>query len=390
MPQGVTILGATGSIGASTLDIIARNPERFRVVAVSAHKSVAAMVRICQQFQPKVAVMVDEASAKSVRQQLTTSQTKVLAGKDALLDIATHSEANQVMAAIVGAAGLEPTLAAVRAGKQVLLANKESLVMAGKHFMQEVADYQATLLPVDSEHNAIFQSLPNDYAIGTTPEGINKIILTGSGGPFLREPLENLASKTPKQAIAHPNWDMGAKISVDSATMMNKGLEWIEACLLFNMKPEQVEIVIHPQSVIHSMVEYQDGSTIAQLGRSDMRVPIANVMGLPERITSGVEGLDFSSLAAFEFLPADETRFPCLRLAREAFYAGEAATTILNAANEIAVESFLNEHIMFTDIPIIIEKTLEKTVNTDIDGINSVIMLDQQARQTATAIIQTQ
>ena len=355
----VTILGATGSIGSSALDVIARHPDRYALHALTANTNVEQMVKICQIHRPRYAVMSDQQSAEQLDKILSGSgTTETISGAAALDKVASDTEVDIVMAAIVGSIGLMPTLAAVRAGKRVLLANKEALVMAGSLFMTEVASHGAELIPVDSEHNAIFQCLPMGASAGLAEKGVTKILLTGSGGPFRDLPLKDFEQITPQQAIAHPNWDMGPKISVDSATMMNKGLELIEACWLFGMDEANVEIVLHKQSIIHSMVAYNDGSVLAQMGKPDMRTPIANALAWPQRITSGVEPLDLLRVGQLDFEIVDENRFPCLRLAREAFRQGGTSMAILNAANEVAVESFLNHQIKFTEIAKLVEATL--------------------------------
>ena len=368
--QLITVLGATGSIGVSTLDVVARHPDRYKIFALTAREKLDQLFHQVQQFQPRYAVLLDEQSAEILQQRLQAvgSQTEVLFGVDALVQVATHPDVQIVMAAIVGSAGLSPTLAAVKAGKKVLLANKESLVMAGGLFMQAVADSGAQLLPIDSEHNAMFQCLPTDYSRGMSAVGVKRILLTGSGGPFRTTPLHELAVMTPDQACAHPNWKMGRKISVDSATMMNKGLELIEACWLFNVTQQQIDIVLHPQSIIHSMVEYIDGSVLAQMGNPDMRTPIAYGLAWPERITAGVSSLDLIAQGRLDFAEPDQQRFPCLRLAREALTVGGTAMAALNAANEVAVQAFLDGQIAFTHIPAVIESvlaavTIEEPVN---------------------------
>ena len=379
--KSVCILGATGSIGQSTLDVLARHPDRFSLFAVTANTQVDKMVQICRQFRPQVAVMSDQDSAQSLQQQLRDMpQVSVLAGSDALTQVAAAPEVDVVMAAIVGAVGLMPTLAAVQAGKRVLLANKETLVMAGHLFMQQVDEHQAELLPIDSEHNAIFQCLPADLQRGLQQNGITRILLTGSGGPFRETPLEEFDRITPEQAIAHPNWDMGPKISVDSATMMNKGLELIEACWLFDIDQQDVEIVLHPQSIIHSMVAYNDGSVLAQMGNPDMRTPIANALGWPERIESGVEPLDLIEVSQLNFAHADEKRFPCLRLARQSIIEGGTSMAILNAANEVAVEAFLAGQIRYTQIAELIEQTMQHIPSRNTDSLQQIIEHDQLAR----------
>ena len=336
----VTVLGSTGSIGISTLDVIARHPNRFKVVALTANSQVDRMLEQCRKFCPRYAVMVNETSAQQLSEQLkqqNINDIEVLSGVDGLEKVASLPEVDQVMAAIVGAAGLLPTLAAARQGKRVLLANKEALVMSGKLFMDAVHENNAELLPIDSEHNAIFQCMPSTRTELLSQMGVNRILLTSSGGPFLQRSLDELHNVTPDQACAHPNWDMGRKISVDSASMMNKGLEVIEAHWLFNAKADDIQVVIHPQSVIHSMVEYADGSVLAQLGNPDMRTPIAHAMAWPERMESGVKQLNMFDVARLDFEEPDFERFPCLRLAYEALNQGGTCTTILNASNEIAV-----------------------------------------------------
>ena len=377
----VTILGATGSIGSSTLDVIARHPDKYALYALTANTNVERMTKICQSHHPRYAVMGDVQSAERLEKLLSgNSVTEVLSGEQALARVASDAEVDMVMAAIVGSVGLNPTLAAVRTGKRVLLANKESLVMAGSLFMDEVERNSAELIPIDSEHNAIFQCLPMGVSKGLNDKGVTRILLTGSGGPFRELPLSDFQNVTPQQAIAHPNWDMGPKISVDSATMMNKGLELIEACWLFGMDESDVEILLHKQSIVHSMVAYNDGSVLAQLGNPDMRTPIAHALAWPQRITSGVEPLDLLQVSQLDFQVADENRFPCLRLAREAFRQGGTSMTILNAANEVAVESFLNQRIKFTDIPKLIEKALQKIDSRDAQSLEIVLADDARAR----------
>ncbi|CBL46409.1 1-deoxy-D-xylulose 5-phosphate reductoisomerase [gamma proteobacterium HdN1] len=389
--RGITVLGSTGSIGVSTLDVVARHPERFHVVALTAHSNVERVVEQAIQFQPRYVVMVDAKRAQQVRERLAAralgvnmaKNTEVLSGVDALCEVAALPEVDVVMAAIVGAAGLLPTLSAVRAGKRILLANKESLVMGGEFFMRAVQESGAELLPVDSEHNAIFQCMPAKVQTGLENAGVARILLTGSGGPFRNTPLAQLPAVTPAQACAHPNWSMGRKISVDSATMMNKGLEFIEACLLFNARPDQVEVVVHPQSVIHSMVEYLDGSVLAQMGNPDMRTPIAHALGWPERIRSGVPLLDLIKVAQLHFEAPDEARFPCLRQAKSAALVGGWAPIALNAANEVAVDAFLNEKIRFTDIANLIDGVLQGMTASTIEGIECILAVDQEARRSA-------
>lgn len=388
--QAVTVLGSTGSIGVSTLDVVARNPERYRVYALTANTRVDLILPQIQAHRPAFAVLRDPPAALQLAQQLQQlgiDGTQVLSGDEGLLQVAAAAEVHTVMAAIVGAAGLEPTLAAVEAGKQVLLANKESLVMAGHLFMQAVERSGATLLPIDSEHNAIFQCMPHSFQQGQggclTRAGVRKILLTGSGGPFRQTPLDQLATMTPDQACAHPNWDMGRKISVDSATMMNKGLELIEACWLFATAPDNIDIVVHPQSVIHSMVEYCDGSVLAQLGNPDMRTPIAHALAFPERIESGVASLDIIATARLDFEKPDFARFPCLRLAIDAVKTGGSAMAVLNAANEIAVQAFLDQRVRFTDIPVIIEHVLTNMPVVEPDSLSIVQRQDAKARAMA-------
>jgi 1-deoxy-D-xylulose-5-phosphate reductoisomerase len=387
--KGITVLGATGSIGVSTLDVLARHPERYRVVALSANTQVERLFEQCIAHKPGYAVMVDEAAAEQLAQQLQAagSDTEVLSGVEGLERIASLDEVDYVMAAIVGAAGLPPTLAAARHGKRVLLANKEALVMSGHLFMEEVRANGAELLPIDSEHNAIFQCMPPNFEQGLQQSGVRHILLTASGGPFRTTPLEALESVTPAQAVAHPNWSMGRKISVDSATMMNKGLEVIEACWLFNTDPSHIQVVLHPQSVIHSMVAYHDGSVLAQLGNPDMRTPIAHALAWPQRIESGVADLNIFEVARLDFEPADLNRFPCLRLAIESMEAGGTAPAVLNAANEIAVEAFLNERIGFTAIARLIEQTLREVDRRDADSLETIFAADTEAREVARTLV---
>ena len=377
----VTILGATGSIGASALDVVARHADRYQLYALTANKNVERMAKICQNHRPRYAVMGDHQSAVRLEKLLTDeSSTEVFAGGAALAQVASDAEVDTVMAAIVGSVGLMPTLAAVRAGKRVLLANKESLVMAGSLFMEEVVKHGAELIPIDSEHNAIFQCLPQGVSKGIKPKGVTKLLLTGSGGPFRELPLADFERVTPQEAIAHPNWDMGPKISVDSATMMNKGLELIEACWLFGMDETDVEILLHKQSIIHSMVAYNDGSVLAQLGNPDMRTPIANALAWPQRISSGVEPLDLLQVSQLDFEVADENRYPCLGLAREAFRQGGTSMAILNAANEVAVENFLNHRIKFSEISKLIESTLQHIDSNTAVSLDVVLADDIRAR----------
>ncbi|MGX5173397.1 1-deoxy-D-xylulose-5-phosphate reductoisomerase [Aliikangiella sp. IMCC44653] len=389
--QGVCILGSTGSIGSSTLDVIARNPELYRVEVLTAHHNIQKLLEQCIRFQPKYVVVADPTKAKELTLLLAEKSLsiQVNSGPAALVDCVKLPNIDTVVAAIVGAAGLLPTLEAVKQGHKVLLANKEALVMSGELFLKEVNDSKAMLLPVDSEHNAIFQCLPvNNQDASIDKQSVAKILLTGSGGPFRTTPLDELEQVTPEQACAHPNWDMGKKISVDSATMMNKGLEFIEACFLFDIAPENIQIVVHPQSIVHSMVAYIDGSVIAQLGQPDMRTPIAHTLAWPERINSGVSALDFFSMQDLSFEKPDFERFPCLQLAIQAIKSGGTAPAILNAANEVAVEAFLNREIAFTQIAKVIAKTLDLIPVDKVNNLDCVLSADSQARQTARQIIE--
>ena len=386
----VVILGSTGSIGTSTLSVIEHNPEQYQVFALVGGKNVALMTEQCQRYQPELVALDDAQAAKQLAENLVQLglSTQVLAGQKAICELAAHPDVDMVMAAIVGAAGLLPTLSAVQAGKKVLLANKESLVTCGQIFIDEAKKSGAKLLPVDSEHNAIFQSLPPEAQekIGFCPLnelGVSKIILTGSGGPFRTKPLDEFSTITPAQAVAHPNWSMGKKISVDSATMMNKGLEYIEARWLFNATADEMEIIIHPQSIIHSMVRYIDGSVIAQMGNPDMRTPIAHTMAYPQRINAGVAPLDFFKLKELTFIEPDFARYPNLKLAIDAFAEGQYATTAMNAANEIAVEAFLNEQIRFTDIVEVNRSVVENIAPIQVKEIADVIHIDKLARELA-------
>jgi 1-deoxy-D-xylulose-5-phosphate reductoisomerase len=388
--QKVVLLGATGSIGRSTLDVIARHPERYSIFALTAHRDVTRLARLCLAHSPRYAVMADEGAAKELERLLceASCSTEVLGGSEALCEVARDPEVETVVAAIVGAAGLSPTLAAARAGKKILLANKEALVMAGPVFMRAVKNGGARLLPVDSEHNAIFQSLPAGYCGNPDECGVRGILLTASGGPFRTTPREDLAKVTPEEACAHPNWVMGRKISVDSATMMNKGLEVIEARWLFNVPAENLRVVVHPESVVHSLVQYVDGSVLAELGRPDMRTPIAQALSYPERIASGVEPLDLFEVAALHFEPPDFERFPCLGLAYQALKEGESAPATLNAANEVAVQRFLARRIGFLDIPRVIARVMERTVVSRLDSLDDVLAADYSARQRAEKIVE--
>jgi 1-deoxy-D-xylulose-5-phosphate reductoisomerase len=387
--QGVTLLGATGSIGVSTLDVLARHPDRFRVVALTANTQVERLVEQCRRFHPEFAVMQDPAAARELEKRLRGERlaVAVLSGIEGLNTVATLPKVATVMAAIVGAAGLLPALAATRAGKRVLLANKEPLVMSGHLFIEAARSSSAALLPVDSEHNAIFQCMPSGFRAGESRAEVRRIFLTGSGGPFRGWSQEALTTATPEQACAHPNWVMGRKISVDSATLMNKGLELIEACWLFGVTPAHIEIVIHPQSVIHSLVEYRDGSVLAQLGHPDMRTPIAHALAWPERIDSGVRSLNLIDIAQLNFERPDPERFPCLRLAYQAAAAGGTAPAILNAANEVAVQAFLDRRIGFTDIPGVIEETLARLPASADVQLEAILAVDAQARELADSFV---
>jgi 1-deoxy-D-xylulose-5-phosphate reductoisomerase len=383
MKQRIAVLGSTGSIGANTLDVIARHPDRFKVFALSAATQVELMLRQCAQFRPAIAVMADESAGRDLVHKIAVAglATKVYWGQRALEEVASHESVDTVMAAIVGAAGLASCLAAASAGKRLLLANKEALVVGGDLFLAAVRQGGAKLLPIDSEHSAIFQSLPEDPA--TWDARVEKIILTASGGPFRTRESGTLRNVTPEEACAHPNWVMGRKISVDSATMMNKGLEVIEARWLFDVRPDQIEVVIHPESVVHSLVEYVDGSVIAQLGNPDMRTPIAFGLGFPERISAGVDFLDLARIGALHFEPPDIQRFPCLHLAREALAAGDNAPAVLNAANEVAVASFLAGTLGFRQIPILIEAVMAGIPSAPVRSLDDVLAADRAARERA-------
>ncbi len=388
MTQRITVLGATGSIGVSTLQVLALHPERYTVYALTAHSRVEVLAAQCEQFRPQRAV-VGTADAALVLQRLLRQKGLMIQvdyGTAALCEVASAAECDTVMAAIVGAAGLAPTLAAAHAGKKVLLANKEALVMSGQLFMDAVSKNGAMLLPIDSEHNAIFQCLPSTITQQTQQvrnQGVAKIVLTASGGPFLKRAVETLEFVTPEEAVAHPNWSMGRKISVDSATMMNKGLEVIEAHYLFDVAVGQIDVLIHPQSVIHSMVSYVDGSVIAQLGQPDMRTPIAHALAFPDRIQSGVAPLDLAQIAQLNFELPDFERFPCLKLAYQALQAGGTAPAILNAANEVAVEAFLNREIGFRVIDQLIARVMDKLPATSMSNLDSLLMQDKAARDLA-------
>lgn len=383
--QHVTILGSTGTIGRNTVDVLDRYPDRYRVIALTANRQVDELFEQCVKYRPQYAVMRDEHAAEQLEERLRAvgSDTEVRAGLAGLMYVASLDRADIVMAAIVGAAGLLPTLEAVKAGKRVLLANKEPLVMCGHIFIEEAKRSGALLLPIDSEHNAIFQCMPSDYRTGTEAAGVRRILLTCSGGPFLQTPAGELKKVTPEQACDHPNWSMGKKISVDSATLMNKGLELIEACWLFGVGPEKISIIIHPQSVIHSMVDYVDGSVLAQMGNPDMRTPIAHALAWPDRINSGVVALDLFSVSRLDFQEPDHERFPSLRLAADAIRRGGTCPAILNAANEVAVESFLEGGIGFDAIADIVGKTLDAVEMHMADDLRTILSADERARNHA-------
>ncbi|MDR9435282.1 MAG: 1-deoxy-D-xylulose-5-phosphate reductoisomerase [Thiohalophilus sp.] len=385
----ITILGATGSIGLSTLDVIARHPDQFAVFALTANTQVERLYQLCRQYRPVYAVMFDTQAADQLQHKLQQDglDIRVLGGLEGLIEVASHARTDYVMAAIVGAAGLQPTLAAARAGKRVLLANKEALVMSGKLFMDAVKQNDAELLPIDSEHNAIFQCLSGQPANNVQNLGVRRILLTGSGGPFRQTPLNQLQTVTPEQAVAHPNWDMGQKISVDSATMMNKGLELIEACWLFDTTPDFIQIVVHPQSVVHSMVEYDDGSVLAQMGQPDMRTPIAHALAWPKRMDSGVARLNLFDVAHLDFEPPDYERFPCLQLAEQAACEGGTTPAILNAANEVAVQAFLDKELGFPGIAEVVELVLGVMSGRRADDLATILADDEQARLRAREFI---
>jgi 1-deoxy-D-xylulose-5-phosphate reductoisomerase len=387
--KSVTILGSTGSIGISTLNVIEQHTDKYKVFALTANTNIEQLSEQCVRYKPRYAVMADEDSASKLRLSLSNlaPDIEIFSGVEGLTNVASHIDTDYVMAAIVGAAGLLPTLAAAHAGKRVLLANKESLVMSGKLFMDAVHQNGAELLPIDSEHNALFQCMPSDFHNGLDQIGVTRILITASGGPFRETALHELEQVTPKQACDHPNWDMGKKISVDSATMMNKGLEVIEACWLYKAIPDQIQVVIHPQSVIHSLVEYEDGSVLAQLGNPDMRTPIAHALAWPERITSGVKPLNLFDVARLDFENVDVERFPCLGLAAEAMSVGGTSTTILNAANEVAVSEFLEGRIKFTDIADVVEQSLSNIDSVNADTIDVILESDHQTREYSRKII---
>ncbi len=385
----VAVLGSTGSIGVSTLDVLGRHPDRFEVVALAASTNDERLLEQCLVHRPRVAVLQSPEAAGRLQSALRAAgaSVEVRAGPEALCDCASNAGVDAVMAAIVGAAGLPSTLAAARSGKRVLLANKESLVVAGPLLIESARAGRATLIPIDSEHNAIFQCLPPGIETGRPGRGVRRLLLTASGGPFLRTPRERMAEVTPEEACAHPRWRMGRKISVDSATLMNKGLELIEACLLFGMEPARVEVVVHPQSIVHSLVEYVDGSILAQLGNPDMRIPIAHALGWPDRIGSGVQSLDLSAVARLDFEPPDLERFPALRLARTVAEAGGTAPAVLNAANEVAVAAFLGGRLGFLGITGVIEAVLDRHGNGPAEDLATVLEADRRARGIAEAMV---
>jgi 1-deoxy-D-xylulose-5-phosphate reductoisomerase len=389
-PQGIAILGSTGSIGRSTLAVVALHPERFKVAMLGAYRSWETLVEQAKQFHPDTIVLIDPKAAEQARRALldTKLATRVECGEEALAQAVAAGNVRMVMAAIVGAAGLKPTLAAVRAGKRVLLANKEALVMTGRLLMDEVRSAHTELIPIDSEHNAIFQCMPAGYLPGEAARGVTRVILTASGGPFRRTDASKLAHVTPDEACAHPKWKMGRKISVDSATLMNKGLEVIEATLLFNVPETHVEVVVHPQSVVHSLVEYADGSMLAQLGAPDMRTPIAQALAWPERFASGVESLDLVKIGQLGFEPPDHVRFPCLGLARAAARAGGTAPTVLNAANEVAVQAFLDRRLNFVGISTVIDKVLQRLAASPVRALEDVLDADAASRRMADSLIE--
>ncbi|MBP9916316.1 MAG: 1-deoxy-D-xylulose-5-phosphate reductoisomerase [Thiobacillaceae bacterium] len=387
MRHNLTVLGATGTIGVNTLDVVSRHPDKFRVIALTGQNQIDKLAQQCRQFRPRYAVVLDDDKAGALRALLAGGETEVLAGLEALEFVSALPEVDSVMAAIVGAAGLRPALAAARAGKRVLLANKETLVMAGRFFMEAVKEHGATLLPIDSEHNAVFQSMPAGYDGNPSAHGVRRILLTASGGPFRTRELATLKDITPEEAVAHPNWVMGRKISVDSATMMNKGLEVIEARWLFNARPDQIEVVIHPQSIIHSMVEYLDGSVLAQLSNPDMRTPIAHSLAYPERVEAGVNWLDLARIGTLTFENPDLRRFPCLGLAYQALAAGGAAPAILNAANEEAVAAFLDRRIPYLSIAATLDGVLQRLSGQPADSLDDLMAADGLARVAARELI---
>jgi len=385
-PLALTVLGATGSIGASTLDVASRHPERYRIWALTANDSAESLVALCRRYHPRYAVLSGRQADETLRSQFAEAGSELLFGAEALERVAADPECDAVMAAIVGAAGLPATLAAARTGKRVLLANKEALVMAGPLFMHAAQEAGAVLLPIDSEHNAVFQCLPK-AGLGVSLSGVRRVQLTASGGPFRATPVDRLGGVTPAEACAHPNWVMGRKISVDSATMMNKGLEVIEAHWLFGVPAERIEVLVHPQSIVHSLVEFEDGSVIAQLSNPDMRVPIAHALGFPERIASGARTLDLAALGALAFERPDHERFPCLGLAYAALRAGGTSPAILNAANEVAVDAFLAGRLRFTAIAAVIEETLARVEGGPAASLATVLQADALGRREARAAV---
>ena len=388
-PEQLAVLGATGSIGTATLDVVARHPQRYQVYGLSAHSQVQELAHLCQQTGAKVAVISDPERYQDLKRALAAagSKARALAGPEGLLELVEQDQVTTVMAAIVGAAGLAPTLRATELAKRVLLANKESMVIAGPLFRSTLEHSGATLIPVDSEHNALFQALPPDHQAGLAQCGVEQLILTASGGPFLHASETDLKAVTPAQACNHPNWDMGRKISVDSATLMNKGLEVIEARWLFNAAPDQLDVVVHPQSIVHSLVRYRDGSLLAQLGLPDMRTPIAHALAWPERIESGVAALDLTAMEKLEFHAPDRNRFPCLALAFEAMQAGGSAAASLNAANEIAVQAFLDGEIAFTDIARVVAHTLDQAGSHGAASLEHIMAADREARTLARTVV---
>ena len=385
--RNLTVLGATGTIGVNTLDVVARHPEKFRVVALTGQNQIDKLAEQCRRFRPRYAVVLDADKASALEKRLSATGTEVLVGMAALEHVSALPEVDSVMAAIVGAAGLRPALAAARAGKRVLLANKETLVMAGRFFMEAVREHGATLLPIDSEHNAVFQSMPAGYKGKPESHGVRRILLTASGGPFRTRELDTLKDITPEEAVAHPNWVMGKKISVDSATMMNKGLEVIEARWLFDARPDQIEVVIHPQSIVHSMVEYLDGSVLAQLSNPDMRTPIAHSLTYPERVEAGINWLDLAKIGTLTFEAPDLRRFPCLGLAYQALAAGGAATAILNAANEEVVAAFLDRRIPYLAIAATLDRVLQRLAGQPAESLEDLTAADAAARRVARELI---
>jgi 1-deoxy-D-xylulose-5-phosphate reductoisomerase len=385
--RNLTVLGATGTIGVNTLDVVARHPDKFRVVALTGQNQIDKLAKQCHRFRPRYAVVLDADKAAALEKLLAGNGTEVLVGMEALEHVSALPEVDSVMAAIVGAAGLRPALAAARAGKRVLLANKETLVMAGRFFMEAVREHGATLLPIDSEHNAVFQSMPSGYKGKPESHGVRRILLTASGGPFRTRELDTLKDITPEEAVAHPNWVMGKKISVDSATMMNKGLEVIEARWLFDARPDQIEVVIHPQSIVHSMVEYLDGSVLAQLSNPDMRTPIAHSLAYPERVEAGVNWLDLAKIGTLTFEAPDLRRFPCLGLAYHALAAGGAATAILNAANEEVVAAFLDRRIPYLSIAATLDRVLQRLAGQPANSLEDLTAADAAARRVARELI---